>query len=264
MSDSEKASWKESQKAQAEPSDEAIDELVNMGMDRMNVIKTLKKYPNPSQKESALDYLFTHDFTLDPPEPVVAPKPPRKYKRIPIEFRKFFAHLQLGDQAIIGTEGITKSFGWDAAGGQAGVQHDIQELFLRLLEALSGSLSGLQAEKTMNQLYRGSMSTRTTCSVCGTISERSEHVYTFHAHVKGLKNLTHSLSEMIRPEKLDGNNMYHCSTCKKKVVAWRQDTIQTLPPMLTLALNRHEVRNNPTNNQPKRKQLAQRILCDRC
>ena len=40
-----------------------------------------------------------------------------------------FAHLQLGAQATIGTEGITKSFGWDAKEGQASVQHDIQELY---------------------------------------------------------------------------------------------------------------------------------------
>jgi ubiquitin C-terminal hydrolase len=266
MTDEQKKAHKAAEALKSvEVSEERIAEFTAMGMDRVNVIRTLRKFPAASQQDAALEYLFSHDFSMDPPEPEAsASKPKRLYKRIPIEFRRFFASLQLGAQSCVGTEGITKSFGWDAKEGQASVQHDIQELYIRLIEALSGSLAGLSGERRMESLYKGSMRTRTTCSVCGNVSSRMESLYNFNVHVKGLKNLRESLTQLVTPELLDGSNSYHCHSdvCKKKVRAWRQDCIATLPPLLTLALNRHEYNKKTWQRVKVNDRLAFPLILD--
>ena len=85
LSDEERAAAKAAAALQATPvSEERIEEFTAMGMDRTNVIRTLRKFPKDSEKEAAMDYLFTHDFSTDPPESAdsaASSKPkPRLYK----------------------------------------------------------------------------------------------------------------------------------------------------------------------------------------
>lgn len=223
------------------PPQERVDDLVAMGFDAKNAVKALKLYPSMQEQEQCLDYLVTHDFSQDPPEPESEqpqepPKP--KIRKIPIELRKLFALLQASDMASVSTQGLTRSFGWNSGDGQAAAQHDIQELNRLLMEALEGSLRGTSQADTLQSLYQGTQVTKIMCCTCNTITTREEPFFDLPTQVAGFPDMKWSLNEYVAPELLNGRNQYRCSTCNKKCDAKKGVALRTLPPVLTFSLSR--------------------------
>src|SRR5262249_13728773 len=84
--------------------------------------------------------------------------------------------------------------------------------------------------------------TRVLCSECGYLREREEVVYNLNATVFGMRTLQDSLrAGFVTAERLDGANMYRCggACAPRKTVAYTRASLAHLPPILTVAMNRH-------------------------
>lgn len=58
--------------------------------------------------------------------------------------------------------------------------------------------------------------------------------------VRDISSLEESLSLLLQPELLCGENKYHCSGCDSKVDAYKGISFETLPPILTFQFNRFD------------------------
>ena len=169
-------------------------------------------------------------------------------KRILIQLRQFFSLLSAGKESSVSTKDLTDAFGWVSR--EVRVQHDAHELNRILIDAIERSLKGTNNESLINEIYQGQMVSRTLCLKCEYCSERKENFLDAIVQIKGLKNLSESLSSQCKSEYLVGDNKYLCDKCNAKCDAKRSVAYVKLPNVLTLALNRF-VFNFYTMNREK-------------
>ena len=55
------------------------------------------------------------------------------------------------------------------------------------------------------------------CIECGNMIERLEEYWDWQVQVEGINSLIKSVKESLKREKLQGDNLYNCEICKKKV-----------------------------------------------
>jgi hypothetical protein len=90
-------------------------------------------------------------------------------------------------------------------------------------------------------LFRGGFSYVTTCQACGRDSAGSSRISDFYElslQVLGHSSLLESIVAMLSPEELVGENQYYCEYCAAKQNAQRQMRLRSLPPYLSLNLQR--------------------------
>ena len=140
------------------------------------------------------------------------------------------------------TTALSDSFGW--RGGQAGVQHDVQELTGQLLDALDRSLAGTSGAGLVSHLFKFKTVSRVLCHTCGQLSVREEDQVGLPLPVADSNTLHAALAAMTRAEALTGanQNQYRCSSAAcggVKRDAARSYALASLPPLLLLNLNRY-------------------------
>ncbi len=86
--------------------------------------------------------------------------------RILIELRFLFGCLETLNQRSIGTEELTKAFGWSRGGRQGAVQQDIHELNRLLMDVLQYNFQKTRHKHVIPSLYRGTQINFTTCTKC--------------------------------------------------------------------------------------------------
>lgn len=147
-----------------------------------------------------------------------------------------FALLALSERKYLDPKDFITHLGLDA-----GQQQDAQEfsnLFLTLLEDGLSRQTEPSVRNVIQNQFRGEYAYVTTCSRCGTKSERPSTFYELDLSIKGHKTLDESLKDFLQEEKLDGENQYMCSSCNSKQNAARKIHLKHLPPVLNLQLLR--------------------------
>lgn len=155
---------------------------------------------------------------------------------IPLNLRRFFAHLQIGSRDAISTQDVTDSFGW--RGSQAQVQHDAHELNQILLDAIEKSLKDTRKSDLANVVYEGHLVRRTFCLDCEYCSTREESFLNCLVDVEGIPDLYKSFEQSIKPDYLVADNKYYCEKCGKKSDAKRSMAYTKLPDVLVVGLKR--------------------------
>lgn len=122
-----------------------------------------------------------------------------KPRVIPLQLQRLFATMQLSTVKAVGTQDLTRSFGWAQGAGLQ--QHDVSELNRLLLDAIERSLIDTRGTDLVSRIFRGVVSQRLE-GECGHVSERSEDFYDLVAPVKGHKSLEESLQVYFTPEVL--------------------------------------------------------------
>ncbi|KAJ0987329.1 hypothetical protein J5N97_005685 [Dioscorea zingiberensis] len=167
---------------------------------------------------------------------------PEILKRHPVldQLARLFAQLHSSKMAFIDSAPFIKTLELDN-----GVQQDSHEfltLFLSLLEHSLNQSKVSTAKTVVQDLFRGSVSNLTRCSVCGKDSEASsktEDFYELELNIKGLNSLDESLDEYLSLEQLHGENQYFCESCSIRVDATRCIKLRSLPPVLNFQLKRY-------------------------
>ena len=78
-------------------------------------------------------------------------KDPSEDRCIPLQLQGLFARLQLGQQSVVDTVKLTKSFGWQ--GHEAFEQQDVQELLRVLFDALEVAFRINKSANPVHPLY---------------------------------------------------------------------------------------------------------------
>nr|DAD45493.1 TPA_asm: hypothetical protein HUJ06_003723 [Nelumbo nucifera] len=156
------------------------------------------------------------------------------------QLARLFAQLHSSKMAVIDSAPFIKTLELDN-----GVQQDSHEFLTLLLSLLERSLrhSKISKARTIVQdLFRGSVSNVTRCSMCGRDSEASskmEDFYELELNIKDMKNLNESLDDYLSVEELKGDNQYFCESCGERVNATRCIKLRTLPYVLNFQLKRY-------------------------
>ena len=121
---------------------------------------------------------------------------------------------------------------WDKKKLSSGEQMDASEFFNLLYERCSCS--------EFQDCFEGKFYTTFTCDECNHDSSSNESFTTINLQVKNHKNLKESLNSFFEGEIFDGENMYFCEKCQKKVRAEKKISIKDLPQCFVFVLNRFE------------------------
>ncbi|KAH0466913.1 hypothetical protein IEQ34_004151 [Dendrobium chrysotoxum] len=156
------------------------------------------------------------------------------------QLARLFAKLHSSKLACIDSAPFIKTLELDN-----GVQQDSHEfltLFLSLLERSLSHSKFPNVRTIVQDLFRGSVSHVTRCSICGKESDASskiEDFYELELNIKGLNNLDESLNDYLSLEELRGENQYFCESCGMRVDATRCIKLHSLPSVLNLQLKRY-------------------------
>jgi len=138
----------------------------------------------------------------------------------------------------VGTNELTKSFGWETR--HIFEQQDVQELSRKLMERMEEKMKGTEFEKALPQMFSGKIKTYISCINVPYESSRIEDFWDVQLNVSGNENLLDSFQDYIQVEKLDGENQYFAGDQYKLQDANKGVIFQTFPDVLHLQLKRFE------------------------
>lgn len=111
-----------------------------------------------------------------------------------------------------------------------GEQKDMAEFFIDLVSKLEEMTPELK--KLVKTLFGGVLSNNVVSLDCEHVSRTLEEFYTVRCQVADMRNLYESLDEVTVKDTLEGDNMYTCSQCGKKVRAEKRACFKKLPHIL--------------------------------
>lgn len=114
-------------------------------------------------------------------------------------------------------------------------QMDALEFFIQLMDKLSNDLG--------NSVYNSmqfKIINKITCSECENVSETVEKDTSLSLEVKNKYNLNNCFLAYISPEIFEGDNLYSCEQCKRKVKAQKTKIFDTVPECLIISLKRFD------------------------
>lgn len=171
--------------------------------------------------------------------------------KIVTALKKLFASLILSEDCAISTKEITTAFGW--SNSEVFDQHDIQELFCSMTDALSQESS--EMDTFLNENFKGILIGNTTttpglvhplldsleCPSCGYKKESNVSYQDVPLNLTDKSSgvfLTELLHNFCAVEVLDSNNLWTCGKCSEKVAAKKSSQFDSLPSTLFLHLKR--------------------------
>ncbi len=194
----------------------------------------LRNLGNTCYVNSVLQCLFSNaDFR----NAVYAAAPPVSEDPVVKALKDLFVQMQQGPASPVDPAPLATALQLDHAVQQDG--QEFMKLLLTLLEHRFASQPNLHG--LIQNLFRGQSGYETLCMTCNTPSEsssRSDNFYELDVPVRGFKSLDASLTTLLSPEILDGDNQFSCDRCAAKRDATRRLQIRSLPPMLCLSLQR--------------------------
>ncbi|XP_029787450.1 ubiquitin carboxyl-terminal hydrolase 17-like, partial [Suricata suricatta] len=97
-----------------------------------------------------------------------------------------------------------------------------------------------QAEDTtlIRQTFGGSWRSQIQCLQCQGISSTFDPYLDISLDIRAAQSVSQALQQLVKPEQLDGQNAYRCSTCLDKVPASKTVTLDTCSKVLMLVLKR--------------------------
>ncbi|XP_074662968.1 ubiquitin carboxyl-terminal hydrolase 34-like [Tubulanus polymorphus] len=173
-------------------------------------------YMIPQARESVLQATVTNDCG--------------KYEGTLTELKKMFAYLLESERKAYNPRGFCKVYTMDKQPLNTGEQKDMTEFFTDLISKLEEMSPELK--DVVKTLFGGVLSNNVVSLDCPHVSRTLEEFYTVRCQVADMKNLYESLDEVTVKDTLEGDNMYTCSKCQKKVRAEKRACFKSLPKIL--------------------------------
>lgn len=147
-----------------------------------------------------------------------------------------FAAMQEGRQKVYNPSKLVESLEL-----RAGEQQDAQEfakLFMSHLDAEFQRQPVVSLRSLVTDQFQGKQLHGTICEACKRQSEHETDFLELEINLTGNIALTDGLANSLKPEKLSGENRYHCSYCDTLQDATRYTKLRRLPPVLHFSLMR--------------------------
>ncbi|CAH1793285.1 unnamed protein product [Owenia fusiformis] len=146
------------------------------------------------------------------------------------ELQKMFAYLLESERKAYNPRSFCKVYTMDKLPLNTGEQKDMTEFFTDLITKLEEMSPELR--KLVKNLFGGVITNNVVSLDCPHVSRTKEEFYTVRCQVTDMKNLYESLDEVTVKDTLEGDNMYTCSKCQKKVRAEKRACFKRLPKIL--------------------------------
>lgn len=138
------------------------------------------------------------------------------YDKILMELKRMFAFLQESERKAYNPKEFCRFYTMDQQPLNTAEQKDMQEFFTDLISKLEET-SNTELKELIKSLFGGTITNLVISLDCPHVSCTLEEFYTIRCQVAGMKDLYDSLNEITVKDTLDGDNMYTCSKCSKKV-----------------------------------------------
>lgn len=153
-----------------------------------------------------------------------------RYKGTLMELQKMFAYLQESERKAYNPRSFCKTYTMDKQPLNTGEQKDMTEFFTDLISKLEEMSPDMHT--LVKNLFGGVLTNNVVSLDCPHVSRTLEEFYTVRCQVTDMKNLYESLDEVTVKDMLEGDNMYTCSKCQKKVRAEKRACFKKLPRIL--------------------------------
>ena len=153
------------------------------------------------------------------------------------ELQKMFAYLQDSERKAYNPLSFCKTYQMDHTLLNTGEQKDMAEFFIDLLSKMEEM--GPDLKKVVKELFCGTLTNNVVSLDCCHVSRTAEEFYTVRCQVSEMRNLYQSLEEVTVKDTLEGDNMYTCSQCNKKVRAEKRACFKQLPKILAFNTMRY-------------------------
>ncbi|KAF7284487.1 hypothetical protein GWI33_022078 [Rhynchophorus ferrugineus] len=146
------------------------------------------------------------------------------------ELQRMFAYLLESERKAYNPRSFCKVYTMDHQPLNTAEQKDMAEFFIDLVSKLEEMTPPLK--EVVKKLFCGVISNNVVSLDCDHVSRTSEEFYTVRCQVADMRNLYESLDEVTVKDTLEGDNMYTCSQCGKKVRAEKRACFKKLPHIL--------------------------------
>ncbi|KAI5706705.1 hypothetical protein M8J75_010579 [Diaphorina citri] len=146
------------------------------------------------------------------------------------ELQKMFAYLAESERKAYNPRSFCKAYTMDHQPLNTGEQKDMAEFFIDLVSKLEEMTPELKT--LVKTLFGGVLSNNVVSLDCDHVSRTLEEFYTVRCQVADMRNLYESLDEVTLKDTLEGDNMYTCSQCGRKVRAEKRACFKKLPHIL--------------------------------
>ncbi|KAF2987749.1 hypothetical protein EK904_015161, partial [Melospiza melodia maxima] len=140
-----------------------------------------------------------------------------KHKTTLLELQKMFTYLMESECKAYNPRPFCKTYTMDKQPLNTGEQKDMTEFFTDLITKIEEMSPELK--NTVKSLFGGVITNNVVSLDCEHVSQTAEEFYTVRCQVADMKNIYESLDEVTIKDTLEGDNMYTCSHCGKKVRA---------------------------------------------
>ncbi|XP_069090498.1 ubiquitin carboxyl-terminal hydrolase 34 isoform X1 [Pleurodeles waltl] len=160
-----------------------------------------------------------------------------KHKTTLLELQKMFTHLMESECKAYNPRPFCKTYTMDKQPLNTGEQKDMTEFFTDLITKIEEMSPELK--NTVKTLFGGVITNNVVSLDCDHVSQTAEEFYTVRCQVADMKNIYESLDEVTIKDTLEGDNMYTCSHCGKKVRAEKRACFKKLPRILSFNTMRY-------------------------
>ncbi|XP_041468588.1 ubiquitin carboxyl-terminal hydrolase 34-like isoform X2 [Lytechinus variegatus] len=160
-----------------------------------------------------------------------------KHASILSETQRMFAYLQESERKAYNPRSFCRVYTMDKQPLNTAEQKDMTEFFTDLISKMEEMTPRLK--NTVSSLFKGELTNNVVSLDCPHVSQTTEEFFTVRCQVADMKNLYESLDEVTVKDTLEGDNMYTCSQCGKKVRAEKRACFKTLPKILSFNTMRY-------------------------
>eukprot|EP00095_Tigriopus_kingsejongensis_P002851 maker-scaffold442_size170051-snap-gene-0.33 protein:Tk02851 transcript:maker-scaffold442_size170051-snap-gene-0.33-mRNA-1 annotation:"hypothetical protein TcasGA2_TC009817" len=154
-----------------------------------------------------------------------------------LELQRMFAYLRESERKAYNPLSFCKTYQMDHQPLNTGEQKDMAEFFIDLLSKIEEMSTGLK--NITKKLFCGTLTNNVVSLDCNHVSRTAEEFYTVRCQVSEMRNLFQSLEEVTVKDTLEGDNMYTCSGCDKKVRAEKRACFKKLPKIIAFNTMRY-------------------------
>ena len=153
------------------------------------------------------------------------------------EMQRMFAYLRESERKAYNPISFCKNYQMDHQPLNTGEQKDMAEFFIDLLSKMEDMTPELRG--IVKKLFCGTLTNNVVSLDCKHVSRTAEEFYTVRCQVSEMRNLQQSLEEVTVKDTLEGDNMYTCSQCEKKVRAEKRACFKKLPNIIAFNTMRY-------------------------
>lgn len=160
----------------------------------------------------------------------IDPQNAQKHATTLQELQRMFAYLTESERKSYNPRSFCRVYQMDHQPLNTGEQKDMAEFFIDLVSKLEEMTPELK--HLIKRLFCGTLSNNVVSLDCGHVSRTREEFYTVRCQVAQMRDLHESLAEVTVKDTLEGDNMYTCDQCGRKVRAEKRACFRKLPQIL--------------------------------